>query len=295
MQMKISIIICTRNRGPSLQLVLEHLNRCCSNSEIFSEILIVDDASETDYMLPQSKIQIRIIKNSRNLGLLKSRILGAEEALNDYVWFMDDDDLIESSVFARIAEEIKGEPDMILGIVGLKNLRVCGHLRDFIYDGFTPPNSLNVFKRSSFVYASYTMPYIKSGVDHHHWFSMLNANKTNYVALRVRKNKRTAFVDIQDTMTGHLETRETNIRESIKIWRENLSHDFKDDFFEYLSDQYFYHNRQKILFHSLRNIDFSFARQRTAYTLKLIAIIIFRALKMRLSFDGATFEKYYGK
>ena len=280
---------------PSLELVLEHLNRYCSNSALFSEILIIDDASETDYKLPYSKMQIRIIKNSRNLGLLKSRIRGAEEALNDYVWFMDDDDLIESGLFSRIEEEIKGEPDMIFGIVGLKNLRVCGHLRDLIYDGYTPPNSLNIFKRSAFVSASYTLPYIKSGVDHHHWFSMLNANKTNYVALRVKKNERTAFVDIQDTMTGHLETREANIRDSIKIWRENLSHDFKDDFFDYLSDQYFYHNRQKILFHTLRNLDFSFARQRAAFTLKLAVVIFFRALKVRLSFNGATFEKYYEK
>lgn len=91
--MKLSLIVCLYNTPKT------YFDECLSsirNSTLKKEdyeILVIDDGSSEDYSDVINKHCARVIK-TENRGIFRARILGIEEALGDYVAFVDSDDTV---------------------------------------------------------------------------------------------------------------------------------------------------------------------------------------------------------
>lgn len=81
------------------------------------EVVLVNDspwiAPEYDKTLVQG-FTLKVIENSRNFGIHKSRINGFEESTGDYILFLDQDDLITGESLAALAKAI-GRADIAMG------------------------------------------------------------------------------------------------------------------------------------------------------------------------------------
>ncbi len=99
-QKTVSVVITTQNRPKAFCECLWSVTR---QSLIPDEIIIIDDASECDYVEScdayqfcfSKGIQTIFIKNEKKLGGAKSRNRGAQEASTDVLMFLDDDDTWE--------------------------------------------------------------------------------------------------------------------------------------------------------------------------------------------------------
>lgn len=87
------------------------------NRENFVEVVLVNDspwvAPEYDNTLIQG-FELKVIENSRNFGIHKSRINGLKESTGDYILFLDQDDLITTVSLSALAKSI-GRADIALG------------------------------------------------------------------------------------------------------------------------------------------------------------------------------------
>jgi glycosyltransferase involved in cell wall biosynthesis len=95
MKPKVSIIICTRNRAPSLALTLESLERTHVPLDTSVEVLIVDNGSTdaTEQLIRNSclsQMPIRYVKEPR-IGLSHARNTGLATAAGDILLWTDDD------------------------------------------------------------------------------------------------------------------------------------------------------------------------------------------------------------
>ncbi|MFN3998533.1 glycosyltransferase family 2 protein [Algoriphagus sp.] len=113
----VSIIIPVYNRKDLLKFTLESIEKCDS---IDKEIIIVDDGSIEDIMgmlLSEfPNLKYNYMKTS-NQGATAARNLGIGLAKNDYVVFLDSDDLIETDFFLGRLEFLQTHPylDAIYG------------------------------------------------------------------------------------------------------------------------------------------------------------------------------------
>lgn len=86
-----SVVITFYNEARSalLRTVVSVLNR--TPSELLEEILLIDDCSdnEEDGALLTSLPKVHVIRNKVREGLIRSRILGTNEAKGDYIMFLD--------------------------------------------------------------------------------------------------------------------------------------------------------------------------------------------------------------
>ncbi|GAF12461.1 glycosyltransferase [Bacillus sp. JCM 19046] len=122
MEISISFIIPTYNNG----LLLERcLNSIINQVENCDEIIVVDDGSEDkteeiirDICLSESKI--KYIKQM-NSGSGAARNNGINLANNNYIWFVDSDDYLESNAVNLIKRELSMNPIDIL-FIGYKQL-----------------------------------------------------------------------------------------------------------------------------------------------------------------------------
>ncbi len=114
-------IICTRNRPELLSGLLEKLSQNTSTVENRFEILVIDSGSK-----PQAKSRNREISDFYNCeyfysevpGLSIARNKGIEIARSDYVYFLDDDVLVEPDHAQQVSEVIYTmSPDLFGGPV----------------------------------------------------------------------------------------------------------------------------------------------------------------------------------
>ena len=115
----ITIIIPTYNRAGLIGFAIESvLAQTYSNWEL----LVIDDASTdgTETVVKkyaEKDVRIRYIKNSTNLGILKTRNRGLHESSGEYIAMLDSDDTwIDHEKLARQIEVFQKNPK--LGIVG---------------------------------------------------------------------------------------------------------------------------------------------------------------------------------
>lgn len=116
--MKITTIICTYNRGSILNVVLESLCAQIRNMDSF-EIIVIDNNSNDDtesiikdYQIVEPRIKYIL---ERNQGLSYARNIGATEATNDWLFFLDDDAKLLPDSLSHIIEMTK-EFDLCTGI-----------------------------------------------------------------------------------------------------------------------------------------------------------------------------------
>jgi GT2 family glycosyltransferase len=102
---RVSIIIPTRNRNNKLARCLDSV-RNSDYSDV--EVIVVDDASETPVSEVLSKRfpSVRFIRNGERMLLSYSRNSGAAAASGDYLFFLDDDNVLASDTIRLLAETL---------------------------------------------------------------------------------------------------------------------------------------------------------------------------------------------
>lgn len=89
----ISLIIATYNRGPCIAETLDSVLR---QSLAVNEILVIDDCSpdHTGDWVRENYPNVRVVRRDTNGGTSASRNAGAKQARNNWLIFLDHDDLL---------------------------------------------------------------------------------------------------------------------------------------------------------------------------------------------------------
>ena len=110
--MNISVIIPTYNRAEMVCLCVQSiLNTHWPNLEV----IVVDDCSPDstgDKLRDNFGEKIRYIRNEKNSFQAVSRNNGAKIASGDYLFFLDDDNIVDSNIFVELAKAFNSNPTL---------------------------------------------------------------------------------------------------------------------------------------------------------------------------------------
>jgi GT2 family glycosyltransferase len=114
--LKISVVVCTYNRGKKIKSCLDSiLNQSLSKEEY--EIVVVNDGSTDDTAKILKSVKgIRIVTNDPNQGLAQSRNNGAKASLADIIVFTDDDCVADKDWLKNILKAY--EDSDVVGVGG---------------------------------------------------------------------------------------------------------------------------------------------------------------------------------
>ena len=110
----VSVVICEHNTP------LDFLNQAIASvvEQTYTnfEIIFVDDETTTDYcsLSVFSDERIKVIKNSRNIGLAASRNVGIQNSSGKYIAIMDTDDICMPERFAKQVEFLENNQDVVV-------------------------------------------------------------------------------------------------------------------------------------------------------------------------------------
>lgn len=107
--MKISAIIPTYNRADFIAEAIESVQ---NQTYSIDEIIIVDDGSNDTTCSILKKFDVKVIK-TQNFGVSHARNLGIKEAKNDWVAFLDSDDLWMKEKIKKQVTLHKKYPDLL--------------------------------------------------------------------------------------------------------------------------------------------------------------------------------------
>lgn len=108
---RISIIIPMYNAQKYIERCIRSLMQQTLKNDI--EYIVVDDCSSDDslYILrnvlncyPERLNHVHVIENKRNLGIYRTRCIGAEAAKGDYIGWVDSDDWVDAKMFEKMLE-----------------------------------------------------------------------------------------------------------------------------------------------------------------------------------------------
>lgn len=116
--MNLSIIICVYNTPKNL---FEGCLRSIKESTLFSEsskyeteIIMIDDGSDTDYSDLIDKYELKCTK-TENCGIFRARALGVSLATGEYITFVDSDDTVSFNYHLPMIEKAKnGHADIVI-------------------------------------------------------------------------------------------------------------------------------------------------------------------------------------
>ncbi len=138
--MKISIITPIYEGNQYLNGYLKNISLAAEefikSRENSVEVVLVNDSPwETPEYdgFPVRGFQLKVIENSRNFGIHKSRINGYWESTGDYILFLDQDDLLTSVSLRALAKSI-GRADIALGNGTFEKKKVT---EDIFANGFS--------------------------------------------------------------------------------------------------------------------------------------------------------------
>jgi GT2 family glycosyltransferase len=128
---KSSVLICSRNGGAKLQRMLQSLRT--QNAEI-DEIILLDDGS--DPPLPNPGGEMKLIRHEQSRGYINSRNELARQARNEFMFFLDDDIVLDDVSAIKTAVEMMAADSMI-GAVAYKQRAPDGTVPDVqpVYGG----------------------------------------------------------------------------------------------------------------------------------------------------------------
>ena len=106
--MRISIICPIYNSAKYLNECLESLlNQSCND---FQLILVDDCSTDNSYEIALSYLEkfknLQLFKNEQNMGVSYTRNKGIDNAVGDYLIFLDSDDLVECDLVEKIISKI---------------------------------------------------------------------------------------------------------------------------------------------------------------------------------------------
>ena len=122
----------------------EYLNRCCDSilrqSYENIEIVLVDDAScDTSLsiceMYSGQDTRVKVVHLEKNCGSLYARQIGVENALGEYITFVDCDDFIDEEMIDFFVNKMQYGYDFIAtGMISESNTKIITRLNDEVID-----------------------------------------------------------------------------------------------------------------------------------------------------------------
>lgn len=113
----VSVITAFYNGNIYLKRLFENISKNAENvNEASVELILVNDSPDVDILYEKSWVNgfdLRIIKNEENVGILKSRINGLDNARGKYVIFLDQDDILSDMAIKSQLRKI-GKNDIIV-------------------------------------------------------------------------------------------------------------------------------------------------------------------------------------
>jgi len=117
MKPDISVVICSHNGASKIKDTLASLtNQSITNSRY--EIIIVNDGSTDGLLSVLNEFEVKVISNTKNVGLAESRNIGLRAAKSEIVAFTDDDCIPNSDWLEKILFHFNQEGDSMLGLSG---------------------------------------------------------------------------------------------------------------------------------------------------------------------------------
>ena len=105
-----SIIVPSYNRKEEIPALLESLTKQTTYN---FDVVIVDDCSKEPVEVAQSyPFAVNVIRNETNQGAAESRNIGARNADNEWLLFLDDDDRFANDKCQKLADVIAEHPDV---------------------------------------------------------------------------------------------------------------------------------------------------------------------------------------
>ena len=116
--MQLSVIILNYNVRHFLELCVLSVQKALSN--IDAEIIVVDNNSSDDsFQMMQHRFpNIKLIRNTENLGFPKGNNIGVSQAKGDYICILNPDTVVAEDTFEKVLAFAKSQTN--LGIVGCK-------------------------------------------------------------------------------------------------------------------------------------------------------------------------------
>jgi len=117
--MFLSIVIPSFNAQQTIVSLLSSLGRCLNVDFMDCEIIVVDDASEDgtvakvlDWTVKNTRIAVKVITLSENLGPAHARNVGVKYARGSIVLFLDADVVVYPSTIGELIDSFKRDPDL---------------------------------------------------------------------------------------------------------------------------------------------------------------------------------------
>ena len=105
-----SIIVPSYNRKEEIPALLDSLTKQTTYN---FDVVIVDDCSKEPVEVTQSyPFAVKVIRNETNQGAAESRNIGARNADNEWLLFLDDDDRFANDKCQKLADVIADHPDV---------------------------------------------------------------------------------------------------------------------------------------------------------------------------------------
>ncbi len=283
-KIRISVVICTRNR-------LDYLKKCISSalqqSYLPKEIIIIDDASKDTlnvsdffkneflalkYKLSKlvNSVDIILVKNRENSGVVSSRNTGIRVARGDVVAFLDDDGFAHKDWLKKIVQNYKE------GIVG-----VGGPVVELVMNMKTPKKPVKrlAYVRKGKIVTNYRIKNLSEA-------SYLPRKYVPFLQGGNMSFRKDALIDVKGgdvNLTGNSYREETDL--SIRISKQGKLL-FAPDAITYHNTAMTGGNRElinfnldKFLFYMFRNTTYFFFKH---FDFRKAVIFTYRALKSQI-------------
>lgn len=253
----VSVCITTYNRKEIFPLTL---NSVIKQNYKDIEIIVVDDCSNDGTQdLIENEIlkldhRIKYIRHNKNKGLAAARNTAIFSADGKYFTFCDDDDLWEPNFIEEFVKEATAKDDnwcfccsgkyqTFFGKNIEPNLRYEGDLKSFVKKGFTPPVASQFYNLKSLKKVNGYNENIKSGVDHDLWIRLSRLGSNLKYLPKALSNPNSNIFDKR--MTTNDEHRINEIKNSLVLWKEDLTEMYGEDYYFKFHNAYIYREQSK--------------------------------------------------
>lgn len=136
-----SIIVPSYNRQAEIPALLASLTQQSAHN---FEVIIVDDCSKEKVVVEKDyPFRVTVIRNEQNQGAAESRNIGARNATQDWLLFLDDDDRFENKKCEILGQKITQNPDVNFIYHPAKCVMVNENFSYFTHP-FTQPKDLTL-------------------------------------------------------------------------------------------------------------------------------------------------------
>ncbi|MGB9589012.1 MAG: glycosyltransferase family 2 protein, partial [Armatimonadota bacterium] len=120
-----------------MRKTLSHLFR---SPQYFDEVIVVDNGSSdgTPEMVRQEFPSVRLVRLHKNTGVCEARNIGAVNARNELLLFLDDDGYFDLSTIPLLVNQFQSNER--LAVLGCQIIQVStNELRELDFESFKPP------------------------------------------------------------------------------------------------------------------------------------------------------------